>query len=114
MNNTFIRNIAIKWLLDSLNDFAVHQDWNKVRLAVEARVAAAVPGQFFDKPALVLVDEVIDAVHATLLDRNDLMAIVNDCLAQNWDKAYADLKAMVLKATNPSDAQRKLAAAMSL
>ena len=103
-----VKGIVVHWLLNQLANAANGVNWDNVKTEVKAKIDAAVPSQFLDKPLNDIVDEVVDAVAAAAQDQADLDALVNDCASANWAKALVDLEALLGKVASPTPVQAKL------
>lgn len=97
-----IKNLVVKWLFEQLSNVDSTVSWPAVKGAVRAKVEVAVPGRFWDAPAMLVADQVIDGIAEACHDEAVMKSLIQDCVAGNWDKAMTDLEAVLAMISDPS------------
>lgn len=95
-----------KWLIEAAIAFIVRQltkyqktiDWAKVKADLAARVAALVPGEFFDHDAIEMVNALIDAVAKVLTFEKSFQLVLSLLAEEKYPQAIEALRNLLLKA----------------
>lgn len=99
-----------KWAFDLVIGFVLRQlakwadsiDWGTVKFDLGERVAALVPGAWFDEEAIAVANTIVDAAAAVLQSTDDIKRILELCAAEQWLDAAAELKDLILGSWNPT------------
>jgi hypothetical protein len=72
----WIITLALNFLMRQLERWGTNIDWVLFKADMKPRVEALVPGRIFDRAAVALVNELIDAV-ASVLSGSELQRVVD-------------------------------------
>ncbi len=100
MIERIVIGIVISFILRQLQKFNTTIDWVKVKADLDERVAAVVPGTWFDEEAVKAVNTVVDAVSCALTQTATFEEILNLLATEQWSAAAARLKEMILAVWN--------------
>lgn len=96
MYRMIIGKIVISFILRQLEKFRLSTDWSLVRADMHARVAAMVPGDWFDDEAQKLADFLLDGVIAVLEAQASMQQVLEALADKRWDKALAELQDLLI------------------
>jgi len=98
-----------QWLIQMAISFVMRQiakwenkiDWAKVKADMAERVAALVPGSFFDSEAIAICNAVIDACAAAMGSSEALEQIVKFAVSEKFQEAWEALRKLILESWVP-------------
>lgn len=103
MVQNIIISLIINFVLRQLDKFNETIDWVKVKADAAVRIAAVIPGTWFDAQAIAAANVVIDAVACALHQKAALDEILHLVAEQKWAEAGQCLKDMVLEVWGSDD-----------
>ncbi len=107
----WIVQAAIQFLVRQFAKFSATIDWDKVKADFGPRIAAIVPGAWFDLEAVAVFEALVDAAAAVLSNTADIKRLLELCATEQWDAAFEALKDLILSGWTPTTAPgRKLVA----
>lgn len=112
MLERWLINIVISFVLRQLARFKGDIDWAKVRADMNARVAALVPGSWFDDEACYLANALLDGVLVVLGSSAELEKLLQLLAASNWSGAFDALKDLLTRVWIPTGGSAKKAHAL--
>lgn len=112
MLERWLINLVISFVLRQLAKFKNEIDWAKVRVDMSARIAAVIPGTWFDDEAVYVANALLDGVLLVLGQTADLERVLALLAASDWNGAFEALKDLLLKVWNPTAASGKKAQAL--
>jgi hypothetical protein len=97
MMQTWVYGMVIAFIVRQIGKFGTDTKWGLVKKDLDVRVAAVVPGAYWDDEAVQGANAIVDAVAAALQDAADLQMIAEKIVAKDWAGALAALKVLVSK-----------------
>lgn len=107
----WIINIVVSFILRQLVKFQTTLDWAKVKADLAVRVAAIVPGKWFDAEAVALCNALVDGAASVMSNVNAIDNILRLAAIEKWPEALEALKALLLGAWIPTSAEGQKAKA---
>lgn len=109
-----------RWLIQSVIAFALRQlakfkdsiDWAKVKEDVEVRVRKLIPGTWFDDEGVAIANAILDRAQVVISSADDIKEILDHVAASEWEKAWDDLRDLLLEGWAPEDPTGKKVAAV--
>lgn len=95
MLQNWIISLVISFVLRQIDKFKETIDWAKVRLDLDVRVRALVPGTFFDAEAVAIADWLLDSVIYVLSAQGHLQSVLTKLATSDWAGALAELKELL-------------------
>ncbi len=96
MIERIVIGMVISFILRQLEKFNKTIDWEKVKSDLAVRVAALVPGTWFDAEAVAAVNAVVDAVACAMKQTGAFDEIMKLLADQKWSEAANRLKQLIL------------------
>ena len=112
MVERWLINIVISFVLRQLARFKGDIDWAKVRADMNVRVAALVPGTWFDNEACYVANALLDGVLVVLGSSAALERLLQLLATSDWNGAFEALKDLLSRVWIPTGASAKKAHAL--
>jgi len=113
MLNRWFTNLIVGFVLSfimrQLEKWRNNIDWALVRVDVEARVRALVPGTWMDDQAVAFVMSIIDAAESALSATADIERILKLAADQKWQEALVALRDLIIGHWSPATAAEQYA-----
>ena len=95
MFNKMILRLVISYIIKALAKFGTTTDWDLVKADAANRVAALLPGTWFDAEAIAICNAVIDAVANVLTKSAGWQKVLDAVAAQDWPAAMNAVKELL-------------------
>lgn len=105
MVQQWIINIVVAFILRQLVKFGTATDWVKVKADLALRVAAVVPGKWFDAEAVALGNALVDGAHSVMSNVTAIDNILRLAASEKYGEALDALKDLLLGAWIPTTAE---------
>ncbi len=112
---TWVVNLIISFVLRQIAKFAETIDFDKVKADLAVRIAALVPGTFFDDEAIKVMNTIVSGFELCLAKTDEWKNILALCAAEKWPQALEAAKALLIEVWTelPEIAEVELTAALS-
>lgn len=114
MYKMIIAKLVISFILRQIEKFRETTDWALVRSDLHVRVAALVPGDWFDDEVQRIADFLLDGVIAVLAAQADLTQLMQAITEKRWDLALDELQDLLIRSWDTKGDKDAEAAKMSL
>jgi hypothetical protein len=92
---SFLYPLIIGFIARQITKFGTETNWQKIREDLAIRVAALVPGEWFDEEVVAAVDFVVAKVESVLENAEAITALVTAIAGKKFPEAVAILRKAV-------------------
>lgn len=96
MIDKWLASIVINFILRQLDELAHDIDWAKLKVELDAKVRALVPGTMFDAFAVSIVNAILDRAQVVLAKKDQVEALLKLIAAKDWVGAFAVLRDLII------------------
>lgn len=109
MIQKWVISMAISFVMRQIGKWGTSIDWAKVKKDVADRIAALVPGEWFDAEATAAVLAFVDVAQKVLAATEDLQKIVQLVVENKIPEAWSALRQLILSAWDPASPAEQMA-----
>lgn len=101
MFEKYLISLVIGFVMRQLAKFVATVDWATVKIDAAVRIAAVVPGEWFDAEAVAVANALIDGVQAVLSSTAEWEKIINLLATSKFTEAGEALLELLAKQWKP-------------